>query len=147
MDNTNDLNPTAADPAEAEKDSAATELGKFRDVRALMDAYNSLEAEFTRRSQRLRELEKAEKENGAPAEADTALPPPQGQLRGASLLEAVRQDEEVKAAIISEYLLDASKNRGVPFVTGGVNVPARRRTPASVREAGELAQQFLNKRR
>ncbi len=147
MDNANDLKPTTAEPAEAEKENAATELGKFRDVRALLDAYNSLEAEFTRRSQRLKELEKAEKEEPAPATADTAETSPQGQLQGAALLEAVKNDEEVKAAIISEYLLNASKNRGVPLVTGGINVPARKRTPASVREAGELAQQFLNKRR
>lgn len=146
MDNTNDLKPTKADPAEAERENAATDLGKFRDVRALLDAYNSLEAEFTRRSQRLRELEKAEKEDDAPVATDTAPNPPQGQLQGAALLEAAQNDEEVKAAIISEYLLNASKNRGVPIVTGGVNVPARKKTPVSVREAGELAKQFLNKR-
>ena len=33
-------------------------LGKFKDVDALMQAYNSLQAEFTRRSQRLKELER-----------------------------------------------------------------------------------------
>ena len=38
-------------------------LGKFKDVNALMQAYNSLQAEFTRRSQRLKELERAGKSN------------------------------------------------------------------------------------
>ncbi len=33
-------------------------LGKFKDVNALLKAYEALEAEFTRRSQRLKELEK-----------------------------------------------------------------------------------------
>lgn len=33
-------------------------LGKFKDVDALIQAYNSLEAEFTRRSQRLKQLER-----------------------------------------------------------------------------------------
>ncbi len=33
-------------------------LGKFKDVNALLHAYNSLQAEFTRRSQRLKELER-----------------------------------------------------------------------------------------
>lgn len=33
---------------------------KFKDVRALADAYNALQAEFTRRCQRLKELEKNE---------------------------------------------------------------------------------------
>ena len=37
---------------------APTVLGKFKDVDALYKAYSSLQAEFTRRSQRLKELEK-----------------------------------------------------------------------------------------
>lgn len=45
--------------AEAQETKGTAEtplLGKFKSVDALLDAYNSLEAEFTRRSQRLREL-------------------------------------------------------------------------------------------
>ena len=44
--------------AEAKENGALTVLGKFKDVNALARAYESLQAEFTRRSQRLRELEK-----------------------------------------------------------------------------------------
>ena len=44
------------DHSSDEKDSAV--LGKFKDVDALARAYSALEAEFTRRSQRLKELEK-----------------------------------------------------------------------------------------
>ena len=40
-----------------EKECASTVLGKFKDVNALARAYGALEAEFTRRSQRLKELE------------------------------------------------------------------------------------------
>ena len=36
----------------------STELGKFKDVNALLQAYTALEAEFTRRSQRLKALER-----------------------------------------------------------------------------------------
>jgi hypothetical protein len=36
----------------------STVLGKFKDVDALAQAYNALQAEFTRRSQRLKELER-----------------------------------------------------------------------------------------
>ena len=53
------------------KDASAV-LGKFKDVDALAQAYSALQAEFTRRSQRLRALEKqAEnwKENGAKVDA------------------------------------------------------------------------------
>jgi hypothetical protein len=58
-----------ADTAQADdiKNTAAAELGKFKDVKALMEAYSNLEAEFTRRSQRLKELENAIKEQNAPA--------------------------------------------------------------------------------
>ena len=45
--------------AEAKENGALTVLGKFKDVSALVRAYESLQAEFTRRSQRLRQLEKA----------------------------------------------------------------------------------------
>jgi chromosome segregation ATPase len=44
--------------AEARENGASTVLGKFKDVSALERAYESLQAEFTRRSQKLRELEK-----------------------------------------------------------------------------------------
>ncbi len=40
------------------KEGALAVLGKFKDVDALARAYGALEAEFTRRSQRLRDLEK-----------------------------------------------------------------------------------------
>ena len=44
--------------------SSSTDLGKFKDVNALMQAYTALQAEFTRRSQRLKRYEK-EEENQA----------------------------------------------------------------------------------
>ena len=38
--------------------TAPTGLGKFKDVEALQKAYDCLQAEFTRRSQKLKQLEK-----------------------------------------------------------------------------------------
>lgn len=54
---------TAAVSRQGEQEKTAPDqvlsvLGKFKDVDALARAYGSLQAEFTRRSQRLRELEK-----------------------------------------------------------------------------------------
>ncbi len=37
---------------------SASTFGKFRDAKSLLDAYNNLQSEFTRKSQRLAELEK-----------------------------------------------------------------------------------------
>lgn len=148
MDNTTQKLQATADAAEAEESLAATELGKFKDVRALLDAYNSLEAEFTRRSQRLKELENADKEHNAPVQTASAEVSPQQAVEreGENLLEVARSDEGVKNAIISEFLENAMKNRGVPFVTGGVNVSAKRNTATTVKEASRLAREFLNKR-
>ena len=44
--------------AEAEREKGPAILGKFRSADALAEAYSALQAEFTRRSQRLRELER-----------------------------------------------------------------------------------------
>lgn len=44
--------------AAAKEERASAVLGKFKDIGALSSAYEALEAEFTRRSQKLRSLEK-----------------------------------------------------------------------------------------
>lgn len=55
-------------------------LGKFKSVDALLQAYNSLQAEFTRRSRRLRELEGKLAENAAsPAPAGESEEPAPGE--------------------------------------------------------------------
>ncbi|MGI6701017.1 MAG: hypothetical protein ACOX3U_00895 [Christensenellales bacterium] len=64
MDNKEQVNSI---DAETETQSAEeTSLGKFRDSETLLKAYNALEAEFTRRSQKLKELESAEDKADAP---------------------------------------------------------------------------------
>jgi hypothetical protein len=218
MDNLIQTLQAEAGAAEAEKENmnAAEKLGKFKDVKALMEAYTNLEAEFTRRSQRLKELENANKvkgknpleeaakketaenedekvtadkkdadlkgettlredaqnpegKNGTEKENSTVqaetpqqlnedvqqnvksenpLLPSHGQevLDKDKLVEAALQNEDVKNAVIAAYLAGAARNKGVQFISGGVNVPAQRRSPANVKEAGKLAQEFLNKR-
>ena len=50
-----------AHPATAEEKTGAfneqVSLGKFKDVGALLNAYNSLQSEFTKRCQKIKELE------------------------------------------------------------------------------------------
>lgn len=134
-----------AEAAEAEERQAATELGKFKDVTALREAYQALEAEFTRRSQRLKELE-ANKDADAPATAENAATPSQAASIGAAgrgdALSAL--DDEVKNAVIEEYLNGVFAGRGVPFVTGGGAVAVKRRTPVTLREAGVLANKLFS---
>ncbi|MCM1438136.1 MAG: hypothetical protein NC131_02835 [Roseburia sp.] len=133
-----------ADTAEAEKETAAAVTGKFKDVEALMQAYQALEAEFTRRSQRLKELE-ANKEISAPEHehTDNAETPSQGAEKTAAANVAPLSDE-VKNAVIEEYLNGVVSKRGVPFVTSGGAVAAQRRTPSTLREAGALASKLFS---
>ena len=146
MDNLNETQVTA-DTAEAEKEEAAAVLGKFKDVKTLMKAYSALEAEFTRRSQRLKELEK---ENKAVSVPDVEEAPPSQKVEGnepsqKSDEERIREalsDVKVRDAVIGDYLKGLAGN-SVPLVAGGGAVTAPRNTPKSVKEAGKLAQQFL----
>ena len=129
-----DLEATA-EAAEAEKDTAATELGKFESVSALLAAYKSLEAEFTRRSQRLKELEEGNK-----ARTDDVAPSHES-CEGVKTVENL--DESVKNAVIEEYLKTVASGKSVPLIVGGVSSAAPRFAPKTVKEAGALAEKFL----
>lgn len=120
-------------------------LGKFQNVEALMRAYQELEAEFTRRSQRLKALEaaalsaadgKTDKNADGPAAEDA-----QTENADDALLRAVRGNEGVRTRIVGEYLASLS---GVPLLAGsgaGVTAPAERAT--TLRQAGALALGYL----
>ena len=124
--------------------SGAPDLGKFKNVDALMRAYRELEAEFTRRSQRLKALEEASRTGGtaqpsipAPDGAPQADLPHGGAADGEALYAAVSQHEEIKKRIVGEYL---DSLRSVPLMEGGgapVRAPARH--AATIGEAGSLA--------
>ena len=125
----------AVDTAEAENNSATTAYGKFADAQALYSAYLSLEAEFTRRSQRLKELEEGNK-----VQPDDA-PSPEGKIpdNDAPL------SEEVRRAVIEDYLKTVVAGKGAPILSGGVGCAAPKNTPRSISEAGKLVRQFFNK--
>ena len=125
----------ATDTAEAEKSSAVTAYGKFADAQALYSAYLALEAEFTRRSQRLKELE-----SGNKAQTDDAP-----SRTGETSVSAQPLTEEVRRAVIEDYLKTVAAGKGAPILTGGVGCAAPKSTPRSVSEAGRLVRQFLNK--
>ncbi len=137
MDNLEDpVKKVTAESAEAEKSMlAAAGLEKFRDLKTLAEAYRNLEAEFTRRSQRLRELEEGNKAEAAPDGAP--LPSSQNKAGGG-------EPAAEREAVIGEYLKNLAANRGVPVMIGGSAVAAPVNRPATVKEAGKLAQIFLN---
>ena len=128
---------TAAEAAQGKevKEQSGVNFGKFKSADALLKAYLELEAEFTRRSKRLKELE-----NGNKAAADVRAAPSLGS--GEELAEAVLSDADGKRAVIEDYLKSLSAG-AVPLITGGVAPAAPRSVPKSVKEAGALAQRFL----
>lgn len=105
--------------------------GKFKSVDALVRAYGELEAEFTRRSQRLKALE------GEERKGEEAQPV----MDEDGLYEAVSGNEKVKARVLSEYLRTL---KGVPLLaSAGAGVKAPPQRPRTIREAGALALSFL----
>lgn len=97
-------------------------LGKFKSVDALLQAYNSLQAEFTRRSRRLRELEGKLAENAATAPAGESEEPAPGE----NALRAAGQAENAFAPVAG---------------TGGTAAPAGGETPAEDAPAEEAGKQ------
>ncbi len=123
----------AAEAEENKNELAAPDTGKFKSVDALMSAYLSLEAEFTRRSQRLKELE----ENKA------AEPPSPESLDEDKLLAAALNNTGVRDKVVAEYLKTVFSGKSVPLTVDGVSCAAPQSSPKSVKEAGALAKQFL----
>ncbi len=121
------------DPKEGTPD-----LGKFKSVDALARAYSELEAEFTRRSQRLKALEE---QLAAPCERDAAGGAPCSEEE---LLRAVNENEGVRARVLSDYLASL---KGVPLMAGGGAVPAPPHRPKSIEEAGKLALGYLREQK
>ena len=105
--------------------------GKFKSVDALVRADGELEAEFTRRSQRLKALEGEERkgEEAHPVMDDDGL------FRAAS------ENEAVRSRLIGDYLKSL---KGVPLLSSaGTGVTAPPQKPRSIREAGALALSFF----
>ena len=134
--------PTAQ-PAGAEEekgeDNGSVSLGKFKDVNALLLAYNSLQSEFTKRCQRIKELEKelstADNEVNSPAEKDNQ-PKAEKNL-----------SEEEKQQVLKEYLLNVlGKKQSAVLIDGegiGVKMPVQK--PKTIAQAGMLAKDIIQK--
>ena len=139
---------TAAETeAESEAPTNAALPEKFRSVDALVKAYEALEAEFTRRSQRLRALEQANKAPRAQGESSpvpTACAQEQTPFCEAVMNVPSGQKEAEKPFPSSKEEREAF----VPLMThagAGVMAPAVR--PNSFEEAGRLALGYLKKTR
>lgn len=114
------------------------ELGKFKDVNALAKAYESLQSEFTKRCQRIKELEQRVSEfdktnipNDVNAEASANA--------GIS--------EEEKEEILKGYLKQVvgARSRAILLDGEGTGLKTPSKKPKTVAEAGILAKEILSK--
>lgn len=114
-------------------------LGKFKSVDALLSAYGSLEAEFTKRCQRIKELESAQggfidKEKAPIEKSEPVTEQPKREI-----------SEEEKEKILKEYLYSVlgRKQSAIVMEGGGVGVKTPKERPKTLREAGILAGEIL----
>ena len=110
-------------------------LGKFKDVNALIDAYNSLQSEFTKRCQKIKELESklSSSDNVTPVEE-----------KGASAIEEHTNSKD-KQQVLKEYLFEilGKKPQAIVLDGQGVGVKALQKKPTTIRDAGNLAKELF----
>ena len=112
--------------------------GKFKDATALLNAYNQLQSEFTKRCQRVKELEAmvkdADKEN-APAQSIT-------EQKGERV-----DSKDDKDNILKKYLIEilAKKQSAIVLDGVGVGVKTPIERPKTLAQAGMLAKEIFSK--
>ena len=107
-------------------------IGKFKNTESLLSAYNNLQAEFTRKCQKLSELESlAEKTASSNTSAE----------------EYIKENPQMVEKILTHYLEEV-KNMQSPKVitgTGGGGIPlSAPPNPTTLDEARELAKKLFN---
>lgn len=138
----NEQTETSAQPATAEQTLGASEgevsLGKFKDVNALLSAYNSLQSEFTKRCQKIKELE------GALASIDKTIVPKEEKELSNAKTDITDKDKE---DILKEYLQGVllKKQKAVLLDGAGVGAKTPITRPKTITQAGELAREILSK--
>ena len=145
-------------------DNGVKSYGKFSDAESLLNAYNSLQAEFTRRCQRVKELERelnAVKTNQsvlAPASLEETNENQGDQLDISAVSNQKETEftgeqnpnfnafnEDFKRKIIREYLNEIKRSKPEIQLTSGngTAIVAPPSKPKNLFEAGELAKQIL----
>ena len=118
---------------------SSVSYGKFKDATALLNAYNSLEAEFTKRCQRVKELESALQS------AEKEKTPTESQANTDTEKEITLKEKE---RILKEYLKSVlqSQPKSIVLDSVGVGVKTMVEKPKPISEAGKLAKDILTKK-
>lgn len=137
----NEQTETTAQSAEAQENigesSGEVSLGKFKDTAALLSAYNSLQAEFTKRCQRIKELER-----DALSSDKVVAPDNESELK-----QNANITEEDKENVLKEYLQGvlSRKQKAVLLDGAGIGVKTPINRPKTIGQAGALAREMLEK--
>ena len=118
---------------------SSVSYGKFKDATALLNAYNSLEAEFTKRCQRVKELESALQS------VEKEKTPTESQANTDTEKEITLKEKE---RILKEYLKSVlqSQPKSIVLDSVGVGVKTMVEKPKTISEAGQLAKDILTKK-
>ncbi len=129
-------NTVNSQPAEAEHgkgENTAASYGKFKSAEALLSAYNSLQAEFTKRCQRIKELEATANKDNTLAEKELI----HEQAQSTTLYD--------KEKILKDYLIELERGKSNAIVMSdegmGVKTPVAK--PTTIAEAGKLAKEIF----
>lgn len=126
-----------AQPAEAEMTDGAqgeqVSYGKFKDAAALLKAYNSLQSEFTKRCQRIKELEEA-------ASVDKANAPTHTVENGSESITPADKEKILKGYL--KELLE-TKTKAIVMDGEGVGIKTPSHRPSTVEAAGKLAKEIF----
>ena len=137
----NEQTESTAQSAEAQENigeiSGEVSLGKFKDTAALLSAYNSLQAEFTKRCQRIKELER-----DALSSDKVVAPDNESELK-----QNANITEEDKENVLKEYLQGvlSRKQKAVLLDGAGIGVKTTINRQKTIVQAGALAREMLEK--
>lgn len=113
-------------------------LGKFKDVKSLIHAYNSLQAEFTKRCQRIKELE------GERNSVDKVTAPTESLSEEKERAQGITDEE--KEEILKDYLKGVVQFKQTAILMdgkSGIGVKTPKNKPKTIAEAGALAKEIL----
>lgn len=140
----NEQTQTTAQSVETESELGekvdSVSFGKFKDAEALLNAYNSLRSEFTKRCQRIKELE------GLFENVDKTQVPAKSTSEESPVIPKDITLEE-KEKILKDYLKEVMGAKSKALVLDGVGeaiqTPANK--PKTIEEAGILLRESLKK--
>ena len=115
----------------------STALGKFKNVDALKKAYEALQAEFTRRSQRLKELERRS-ENFSKDKGTTGF---ESARSGAEKRREIASERKVEERAFQTFVEDLEKGKRPTRVFDESKTGDEKPTEKEVMAEGEIAQE------